>query len=211
MIGFYISGHPLDEYESTVKTFVDTKLERLKTLSDLKDKDICVAGVVVGAENRVAKNGNPFSSLTIEDETGAYTFRFYGNNYIRFGNFCKEGLYLIIHASIKEKSWPKDAITKELDVYVTDVALLSNYMEENAKELEITIEYNNVTPMFISDIVKACKENKGKLALKLNLVSSIDNLKLTMHAKKFKVDPSFLKEIRKLASVYGLSYNVLKR
>ena len=84
-------------------------------------------------------------------------------------------------------------------------------MEENAKELEITIEYNNVTPMFISDIVKACKENKGKLALKLNLVSSIDNLKLTMHAKKFKVDPSFLKEIRKLASVYGLSYNVLKR
>jgi DNA polymerase-3 subunit alpha len=211
MIGFYISGHPLDEYESTVKTFVDTKLERLKTLSDLKDKDICVAGVVVGAENRVAKNGNPFSSLTIEDETGAYTFRFYGNNYVKFANFCKEGLYLIIHASIKEKSWPKDAITKELDVYVTDVALLSNYMEENAKELEITIEYNNVTPMFISDIVKACKENKGKLALKLNLVSSIDNLKLTMHAKKFKVDPSFLKEIRKLASVYGLSYNVLKR
>ena len=211
MIGFYISGHPLDEYEETVKTFVDTKLESLKTLSDLKDKDICIAGIVVGAENKVGKNGNPFSSLTIEDETGAYTFRFFGNNYVKFANFCKEGLYLIIHASVREKSWPKDAITKELDLFVKDVALLSNYMEENAKELEITIDYNNITPKFIKDIETACKKNKGKITLKLNLISTIDNLKLTMHAKKFKVDPSFLKEVRKLASVYGLSYKVLKR
>ncbi len=211
MIGFYISGHPLDEYEETVKTFVDTKLESLKTLSDLKDKDICIAGIVIAAENKIGKSGAPFCSLTIEDETGAYTFRFFGNNYIKYSNFCKEGLYLIIHASVREKTWPKDAITKELDLYVKDVALLNNYMEENAKELDITIDYNNITETFIKDLETLCKKNKGKLGLKLNIISSIEDLKLTMQSKKFKVSVSFIKELRRFAAVYGLGYKVIKR
>jgi DNA polymerase-3 subunit alpha len=211
MIGFYISGHPLDEYEETVKTFVDTKLESLKTLSDLKDKDICIAGIVIAAENKIGKSGAPFCSLTIEDETGAYTFRFFGNNYIKYSNFCKEGLYLIIHASVREKTWPKDAITKELDLYVKDVALLNNYMEENAKELDITIDYNNITETFIKDLETLCKKNKGKLSLKLNIISSIEDLKLTMQSKKFKVSVSFIKELRRFAAVYGLGYKVIKR
>lgn len=211
MIGFYISGHPLDEYEETVKTFVDSKLESLKTLSDLKDKDICIAGIVIAAENKIGKSGAPFCSLTIEDETGAYTFRFFGNNYIKYSNFCKEGLYLIIHASVREKTWPKDAITKELDLYVKDVALLNNYMEENAKELDITIDYNNITETFIKDLETLCKKNKGKLGLKLNIISSIEDLKLTMQSKKFKVSVSFIKELRRFAAVYGLGYKVIKR
>jgi DNA polymerase-3 subunit alpha len=211
MIGFYISGHPLDEYEETVRTFVDTKIESFKDLTLLKDKDICIAGIVVGAENRVGKNGNPFSSLTIEDETGAYTFRFFGNNYVKFGNFCREGLYLIINASVKEKTWPKDAITKELDVYVKEVSLLNNYMEENAKELEMTIDYNNITELFVKELETLCKKNKGKITLKINIVSAMDDLKLTMLSKKFKVAPSFIKEIRKFSSKYGLLYKVLKR
>jgi DNA polymerase-3 subunit alpha len=211
MIGFYISGHPLDEYAETVRTFVDTKIESFKDLTSLKDRDICIAGIVVGAENRVGKNGNPFSSLTIEDETGAYTFRFFGNNYVKFGNFCKEGLYLIVNASVKEKTWPKDAITKELEVYVKDVSLLSSYMEENAKELEVTIDYNNITELFVKEIEDLCKKNKGKITLKLNIVSTIDDLKLTMLSKKFKVDPVFIKEVRKFSSKYGLLYTVIKR
>jgi DNA polymerase-3 subunit alpha len=211
MIGFYISGHPLDEYEETVKTFVDTKLETLKDLTPLKDKDICLAGIVISAENRIGKSGTPFSSLTIEDETGAYTFRFFGNNYVKYANFCKEGLYLIIHASIKEKTWPKDAIVKELELYVKDVALLNNYMEENAKELEITIDYNNITQDFIKEIETLCKKNKGKISLRLNIISTIEDLKLTMLSKKFKVAPSFIKELRRLATKYGLSHKVLKR
>lgn len=211
MIGFYISGHPLDEYEETVRTFVDTKIESFKDLTTLKDKEVCIAGMVVGAENRIGKNGNPYSSLTIEDETGAYTFRFFGNDYVKFGNFCREGLYLIMNALVKEKTWPKDAITKELEVRVKEVALLNNYMEENAKELEMTIDYNNITDLFVKDLETICKKNKGKITLKINIVSTIDDLKLTMLSKKFKVSLSFIKEMKKFSSKYGLFYKVIKR
>ena len=84
-------------------------------------------------------------------------------------------------------------------------------MEENAKELEVTIDYNNITELFVKEIEDLCKKNKGKITLKLNIVSTIDDLKLTMLSKKFKVDPVFIKEVRKFSSKYGLLYTVIKR
>jgi hypothetical protein len=84
-------------------------------------------------------------------------------------------------------------------------------MEENAKELDITIDYNNITETFIKDLETLCKKNKGKLSLKLNIISSIEDLKLTMQSKKFKVSVSFIKELRRFAAVYGLGYKVIKR
>lgn len=211
MIGFYISGHPLDAFEETVKAFVDTKLESLKDLTELKDKDICIAGVVVAAENRIDKKGDPYASLTIEDETGSYDFRFFKDKYVKYSNFCKEGLYLIIQASVREKLWQKDAIVKDLEVYIKDVALLNNYMEDNAKEFLIRMDYNNVSTTFVKDIETICKSNKGKISLKIEIVSLADDFKISLSSKKYKVSTNFIKDIKKYASIYGFTYNIVKR
>ena len=71
-IGFYFSGHPLDEYERELKrlnavTFVEAG-ERAKS----GRAAFQMAGVIRTVRMRRSKNGNPFAWIELSDVTGEY-------------------------------------------------------------------------------------------------------------------------------------------
>src|SRR5208283_6220616 len=70
IVGFYISGHPLDEYSVEIDNFCNSKINQLKTNDDLKKmktKEVRFAGIVTAAAQKLTKKGDPFGSFTIED------------------------------------------------------------------------------------------------------------------------------------------------
>src|SRR5690606_8425357 len=64
VVGFYISGHPLDQFKLEIDSYCTCALNQL---DDYKGRDVNVAGMVTEIVIRTGRNGNPFALFTIED------------------------------------------------------------------------------------------------------------------------------------------------
>ena len=72
-VGFYLSGHPLDEYAAALerKKFVSfTQLERMVTGS--APKALRIAGAVMGKDERKSARGNRFAFVQLSDPSALY-------------------------------------------------------------------------------------------------------------------------------------------
>jgi DNA polymerase-3 subunit alpha len=92
-IGFYISNHPLDDFEIELKKFCNcSTLDFL----NFKNKDIYIAGIVLDYVIRVSKNGNSFAFFTIEDFYGKINLSLFGDLFLKNKIFLKKGELLYI-------------------------------------------------------------------------------------------------------------------
>jgi DNA polymerase-3 subunit alpha len=71
-IGFYLSGHPLDDYKSSLKRNGITTLSELRTLVKNGPVIAKVAGTISGRQDRKSARGNRFSFVQVSDPTGLY-------------------------------------------------------------------------------------------------------------------------------------------
>ena len=69
MLGFYISGHPLDKYRETVACFTTCTIGNLSQIKD--GTDVTVGGIIVAIKTMLDKKGNQMAFATLEDYSGA--------------------------------------------------------------------------------------------------------------------------------------------
>ena len=74
VVGFYISGHPLDQFKFEIDSFAKNKFSDLHELDSRIGSEITVAGIVSEVTHRVTKNGKPFGILTVEGYDDSHTF-----------------------------------------------------------------------------------------------------------------------------------------
>ena len=68
VLGFYISGHPLDKYAGRLK---DLNAAELATMESRKNnEDIIVAGIIVQIRPMRSRRGARWAILTLQDRTG---------------------------------------------------------------------------------------------------------------------------------------------
>ncbi len=70
-VGFYLSAHPLDGYQQSLKRLGVVKLADLAGLSRLDPGRRKVAAIILGKQERTAKSGNRFAFIQFSDQTGA--------------------------------------------------------------------------------------------------------------------------------------------
>ncbi|NBU14557.1 MAG: DNA polymerase III subunit alpha, partial [Alphaproteobacteria bacterium] len=71
-IGFFLSGHPLDDYKMEIDAFCSGSLAMLLNMEPFKGRDLLMAVVVTSVEHRIAKNGDPFATIVFEDHTDQF-------------------------------------------------------------------------------------------------------------------------------------------
>ncbi len=55
-----------------------------------------MGGIVTGFREGMTKMGKPYGILKLEDFTGSGEIPLFGNDYIEFSKYCKDGLVLLI-------------------------------------------------------------------------------------------------------------------
>ena len=68
-IGFFLSGHPLDDYKSLLQR---ARVASFEDLESRVEKEVLVAGAVIKVDERKSKKGNPFAFITLSDATGQF-------------------------------------------------------------------------------------------------------------------------------------------
>jgi DNA polymerase-3 subunit alpha len=209
MIGFWLSGHPLDMFRETIKTFVNFEIKEFKSLEEHIDKEICFAGVIVSIKKGVNKNGNPYSSFVIEDASGSYEFFLNGKKYVAYGDFCKENIFVLIKAVIKP-AWKDNT---KLEVQIEKMELLEDVVDKYIDSISLSMSISRITEGNVKTLSKVCKKAKGKTKLNITVIDDEDSeIALSMKSKKVKVNAEkFVEELKKESSLSNcISYRFNK-
>ncbi|MDR1305307.1 MAG: DNA polymerase III subunit alpha [Verrucomicrobiales bacterium] len=101
LLGFYITGHPIDEYEADLRAFRTAALDELGELAP--GQGVRVAGLVSRKDVLVAKkSGKPYARLQLEDRLGSVEVTVFNEQYEQYGNEITLGEPLIVSGTIDE-------------------------------------------------------------------------------------------------------------
>lgn len=71
-VGFYLSGHPLDDYMAALKRKQVKTLDEVMELAARAPCVVKMAGIVAGRQERKSARGNRFAFVQLSDTTGGY-------------------------------------------------------------------------------------------------------------------------------------------
>jgi DNA polymerase III subunit alpha len=119
LLGFWVTGHPLDRYQdkiSELATFDTGSLEGLN-----KNAEVALCGVLRGITRKRNKEGKPWVALTIEDLHGSVDAMVFASSYERLAPQVVEDQAVLVRGLIlpEENAPPKVSVQ---DIIPLDVA-----------------------------------------------------------------------------------------
>lgn len=99
LLGFYVSGHPLDAY---VDLFAGKNYNAIASLGDLEDRSqFKIAGVIVQVEKKFTrKDGKPFAVIWVEDRTGMLEIVVWNDVFVTVSELLEPGRVVELRGTI---------------------------------------------------------------------------------------------------------------
>jgi len=103
LLGFYVTGHPLDKFRGVVDSDRYVRIGLLDEL-DISDRRqrFPFAGMIRSVENKMTKAGKPFGVLTLEDFTGSAELLCWSESYMpaRDAGLLEPGKVIALKANV---------------------------------------------------------------------------------------------------------------
>lgn len=201
VVGIYISGHPLDQFEIDFKSFVTTPLSKLKDefekcVQSKTNKDISIAGVVTSVRLGQTKTAQSFANIKLEDYDASTEISFFGKKFLEFQHFLRQGEFLFIKAKIElkyqksaELKQSPGALVSESDFQVSpmEIHLLADVRNRLTRKMEVLVAPSQLKKLLAPDFVKLLNSNKGNCELNISLQDNGQKFKLK--SLKYKLTP----------------------
>jgi len=205
VVGFYISGHPLDQFKLEMEHFTDTPLSALQDLEKLpQGRTLHIGGIVSSAAHRMTKNGKPFGILQLEDYEDSYQFYLFGDDYIKLKEYLNEGWFLYVSGEVAKPRW-KD----ELEFKITKIDLLDQVRERNTAGITLQLNILDLTPELLNALEQLSSKHEGSAPLRITVHDPESNFTLDMGSRRYRINPGndFLQAIEAMPQ---LRYKLMK-
>ncbi|QQR43118.1 DNA polymerase III subunit alpha [Myxococcus xanthus] len=176
-IGFYVSGHPLHQYDKELKRYARpiTAVQRAR-----KDDKLTVAGIVTVLRERPTKTGKRMAWVTIEDLSGSIELVCFpgkdGTRNVmgRDGKWAKQGPKpgfenwehllksddpILVSGTVQISQRDEDTPTPEL--IVDDIQSLKAVREKRTKRLELRVPADLLTEERVAKLHELAKKYAG--------------------------------------------------
>jgi DNA polymerase-3 subunit alpha len=199
VIGFYLSGHPLDTYKVEIRSFTSCGLADLERFHN---KDVKIAGIVTKTREGMTKKGNKYASFTVEDFTGSIELALFGEDYAKFRYYLEVNSMLFITG----KYSPHFRDPSVFELKILDVKFLADTFEKLTKRLILDIPLNRIDRDLIMRLEDLFQENKGKCVLDANIVDPETQMSVPMSSRTTLIRPNaeLIKELETFDIVYSL-------
>ena len=113
LLGFYVSGHPLDSYDEKIVELASHDSSNLEGLE--KGKEVAICGVVSGIQKRRNREGKPWASFTLEDRLGSVDAMVFTTKYDALGaSLIEDQAVLIRGQALPEEGAPTKLSVQEI-------------------------------------------------------------------------------------------------
>lgn len=165
-LGFYITKHPLTQWESLLRAFSTTDTQSLKRLGD--GSKIMLGGLISKVRVQPIKNGPKAGKklivVVIEDFVGAIEGTFFPDKYPELQALAKPDSVAILEASV-------DCRKEEPSLRITNITPIERARQTLSRNLLVRLQTAAGPMESLERIREACKASPGSVPLMLQLSS----------------------------------------
>lgn len=166
MLGVYVSGHPLDEYEGLLSRYVSNNtLDFPVESEDYENEDkiqdnqkVVIGGVIDKINVKYTKNNKQMAFITVEDTYGSVEVIVFPDTYTRFSRIINEERVIVVSG--------KASISEDQDNKVIAEGICG-YNEIEAKNKILWAKIPKENEVNIDDILAIAKEYRGYTPVKI--------------------------------------------
>ncbi|MDR9415319.1 MAG: DNA polymerase III subunit alpha [Gracilimonas sp.] len=185
LIGFYLSGHPLNRFKEEIKLFGKQNLSE-ETFGRMSDRSNIKFIAIVTAVKRVTdKKGRPFAFLQVEDLNNSTEVIAFSKTYDQYMGLLQTDNVLYIDGVVDTRSGKPKVIANSFE-------RVENLREKFQDQLNLKIDLK--TSELNKDDLKQMETlfsiNKGTTNVRFTLHSSEANGPIRMNVRNFVVEPN---------------------
>jgi DNA polymerase-3 subunit alpha len=190
MLGFYVSGHPLEKYASRLKDLGALSLDEIE--GQRNGKEITVAALIVGSRPMRSKKGARWAIFTIQDMTGVQELLAFPESFARLENILKPGAPLLLKARVQIE----EAGTR---LSLQEARRLEDVAERTGpSEFRLRLELSLLNDQTLNQLEQLFATTPGPTAIVFELVSPDGSMASLQSQKRIRVKPELEEAVRRI-------------
>jgi len=199
MLGFYVSGHPLDKYRDELTFFTTTNAAGLAEIPD--GREVTVGGVIAALKTMIDKKGNMMAFATLEDFSGGVELILFSDCFEKAKDCVEIDQMVLVTGRINTREG------EAAKIIGTEVYPLEKLTERFNCQLVIKFD-DNCSEKIIDTALAALEENQGPMPV---LLEARENGSIVyIKSKKYAVNLDF-KLLNQLKELLGDSSAYLRK
>lgn len=155
-VGFYLSGHPLDDYRTTLRRMNVLGFEDLKTSVE---SQVLLAGTIAKMDERKSRHGNPFAYLGLSDPTGQFEVIVFSEVLNKNRDIMGVGQSVIISAKLSRED-------NNLRLQAENIRSLDKVVEtQNDVGLRVFVDSGAALPFIKKQLDEGRKEDRAQMPM----------------------------------------------
>jgi DNA polymerase-3 subunit alpha len=194
ILGFFITGHPMEKYSDKLLDFSALTTEDLSQLKSSTGRDeVLVGGILKGVKTSKSKKGDLYAQGRLEDMIGSVDILCFSDSFKRLVGKLKLEVPVLVKGSVRveEGSNPK--------LMISDITPLEEAQPKLPRSLRIKIPLETSSAGTIDALYSLCAERKGEAKVLFDLERNGD-FTAVMEAEGYNVlpDRSFINRVEEL-------------
>ena len=184
ILGFFISGHPLEKYRDkldALRALSTAELAAVKN-STLKDENLTTAGIVTNLRVLKSKKGDFYAQGALEDMAGSIEMIVFPEAYRRLQEKVKLEVPVLVHGGLRVEEGSNPKLT------VSDIQPLEEAKVPLPRSLRIRIPLPAATESTVDALQLLCLEKKGEAKVLFDVEREGDFM-VVMEASGYNVQP----------------------
>jgi DNA polymerase-3 subunit alpha len=195
VLGFFITGHPLEKYKDKLEDFRALSVETISvmTTGTGRDEFINTAGMVSNVRVLKSRKGDLYAQAVLEDMTGTIEAVVFPDAYKKLQSILKQEIPMLVKASIRveEGSNPK--------VIINQLTPLEEAQPKLPRSIRIRVPLDTATEATVDALHAICHERKGEAKVLFDVERPGDFM-VVMEADGYNICPdrSFITRVEEL-------------
>lgn len=179
LLGFYISGHPLDRYKKEITLF--STLDWNEPASYGENQTLKTAAILSQVRTHLDRKGNIMAFVTFEDQSNSFEGVVFSSVYETCGIHIKKGNLVFVTGKVSESS------EKTFKLLCDEIIPLPDALNQLSNGIQITIDTSRVLEDDIIKIEQIIQNNPGKIPLFFEMRSNGNGTGIILRSKKYNV------------------------
>jgi len=201
ILGFWISGHPLEKYTDKIEDLHALKTTEVLAMkrSTPKNEDISVAGLITGVRVAKTRKGDLMAGLVLEDMHGRVEAAVFPEAYKKLSEKVKLEIPVLVRAAVRVE---EDASPK---LFINEITPLDEAKVKLPRSLRIAIQLPDALPETVDALHGLFTRSKGDAKVLFDLVRPGEFV-VVMEAEGYNVlaDRAFMKSVQQLCGAESI-------
>ncbi len=166
MLGLYVSDHPLSGLEHVIRAEATHQVLAATPANGVSDNDqLTLAGLVTRVDRRIARSGNAYALVTLEDMTGETEVSFFAKTYETYARDLVDDAVIAVKVRARERG------DGGLQFSAIEVRI-PNLSQHDSSPVAITLPAVRVTPPLVEEVKGILRSHPGAVEVRMVLTGT---------------------------------------